>query len=371
LNAEKRAAPKVSVIIPVYNTAPYLHRCVASVVFQTLKDIEIILIDDGSTDGSLEILEEFARKDGRIRVITQPNSGCANARNKGLAVACAPYIGFVDSDDFIAPTMYETLYNAMTEHDVDFAVCGVYMFPLPGISESVLQGNIEYRKIRCDGKTTSRATFFSHNVEVWNKLFKKELLAKYNIMFESGYIYEDTTFSNCYWAVAHSAYYIKDWLYYYCLRDDSIIGLSRLRQMGMRGIDGLRLSDVYYSFLRRFNLFDENRLLFWDLFLNSVHCSYEWTEPEILRGHGIPLIKNFLKGKDIAYLTADKYAVLHCFARIGDEESLLTGEKRFLGCFRQKTYWHINDLSVTASFIFLTSPSPKNMRGYSARSTGG
>lgn len=100
--------PKVSVIVPVYNVEPYLRQCLDSIVSQTLKDIEIILIDDGSTDGSGEICDEYKREDHRIRVIHKVNEGLSAARNDGIDASTAPYIMFVDGDDWVEPEFCET-----------------------------------------------------------------------------------------------------------------------------------------------------------------------------------------------------------------------------------------------------------------------
>ena len=104
--------PYVSVIIPVYNTAPYLRQCLDSVCKQTLQNIEIICINDGSTDNSAEILQQYEEKDSRVCVITQENKGIAVARNIGLQYARGQYIGFVDSDDWIEPNMFALAYNS-------------------------------------------------------------------------------------------------------------------------------------------------------------------------------------------------------------------------------------------------------------------
>ena len=113
--------PKVSVIIPVYNVENYLRQCLDSVVNQTLSDIEIICVDDGSTDNSGKILDEYATKDSRIKVIHKENGGYGKAMNVGLDNAIGEYIGIVEPDDYIALDMYETLYNIAKEKDLDFS----------------------------------------------------------------------------------------------------------------------------------------------------------------------------------------------------------------------------------------------------------
>lgn len=115
--------PKVSIIVPVYNTEKYLHRCIDSILRQTLTDIEVILVDDGSFDSSGKICEEYARKDSRLRVIHQKNAGVAVARNTGLDIASGDYIAFVDSDDYIEPNMYQSMMQVANQYDCDVVLC--------------------------------------------------------------------------------------------------------------------------------------------------------------------------------------------------------------------------------------------------------
>ena len=118
--------PKVSIIIPVFNVENYLERCLKSVIAQTFKDIEIIIINDGSIDKSLEICKKFAESDKRIILINQKNSGVSAARNTGIDIATGKYLSFVDSDDFITPDMIEFLLTNLEEHDADISSCGMY-----------------------------------------------------------------------------------------------------------------------------------------------------------------------------------------------------------------------------------------------------
>ena len=117
--------PLISVIVPVYKVEAYLDRCVASLVAQTLEDIEIILVDDGSPDRCGEMCDEWAERDERIVVIHKLNGGLSDARNAGIAAARALYVGFVDSDDYADPTMYEVLLRNLLETDADISMCGV------------------------------------------------------------------------------------------------------------------------------------------------------------------------------------------------------------------------------------------------------
>ena len=119
------AQPKISVIIPVYNAENYLRKCLQSVCEQSLKDLEIICINDGSTDNSQEILERFAADDSRIRIIKQSNTGLSATRNKGIFLAKGEYLGFVDADDWINPDFYNTLYSAADNKNADVALGGI------------------------------------------------------------------------------------------------------------------------------------------------------------------------------------------------------------------------------------------------------
>ena len=118
--------PDISIIVPVYNVEMYVEKCVCSILEQTYPDFELILVDDGSTDRSGELCEELARRDARIRVIHKTNAGLSSARNTGIEAARGAYLGFVDSDDSIAPDMYETLYKNLVREQADVSICGIY-----------------------------------------------------------------------------------------------------------------------------------------------------------------------------------------------------------------------------------------------------
>ncbi len=122
------SSPKVSIIIPIYNSEKYIHQCIDSVLNQTLKDIEIILMDDGSSDNSSSICDIYARKDKRIKVIHKKNSGYGDNVNKGIQLATGEYIGIVEGDDFVEPDMYEKLYNNAHLNNTDITKCYFYFF---------------------------------------------------------------------------------------------------------------------------------------------------------------------------------------------------------------------------------------------------
>ena len=116
--------PKISIIVPIYNVEKYLPKCIDSIINQTLENIEIILVNDGSTDSCAEIIESYANKDNRIKVIHKKNGGQSSARNMGLDIAKGEYIGFVDSDDWLHYDMYENMYKSIKKVNSDLCVCG-------------------------------------------------------------------------------------------------------------------------------------------------------------------------------------------------------------------------------------------------------
>ena len=116
--------PKVSIIVPVYNVEKYLDRCMESLLNQTLKDIEIILVDDGSPDNCPQMCDDYAKKDSRVKVVHKANAGLGYARNSGLDVATGEYVAFVDSDDYVELDMYEQMYEASLNYQVQMVLCG-------------------------------------------------------------------------------------------------------------------------------------------------------------------------------------------------------------------------------------------------------
>lgn len=174
----------ISVIVPVYNIARDLPRCVDSVRNQSYGDLELILVDDGSTDGSGEICDGYARQDGRVRVLHQKNAGVSAARNAGVALAAGDYITFVDSDDYLELDIYEKMAKAMTEENLDIAACGFFYDDTPVQMfdrEEIVQVSPE-QAIR-DVITDQPDSVFCG--AVWNKLYRTEAL-KRQLVFDPG-----------------------------------------------------------------------------------------------------------------------------------------------------------------------------------------
>ncbi len=216
------ALPKISVVIPVYKVEKYLKRCLDSVINQTYKNIEIICIDDGSPDNCPAILDEYAKKDNRIKVVHQKNMGLSGARNAGIDLAKGEYIGFVDSDDYIAPDMYEKLYNALIKEDADISMCNftkVYEVDyLEVVKTSFVPAGVYSGKEKFEllANTNSWWVWIT-----WNKLYKKSVFN--NIKFPVGEIYEDFAIITDVFLSIHKLTVINDALYFYFQRVGSIM----------------------------------------------------------------------------------------------------------------------------------------------------
>lgn len=184
--------PLISIIIPVYNTGEYLVRCVNSVTAQTYKNIEIILVNDGSTDNSGVICDDIAKCDERITVIHKENGGLSSARNCGMRAASGNYFIFIDSDDYIEPNMCEVLYNAVIVDECDMAVCGINNIDENG--KPIEEMNEQCPLLRCimNGDDYRKALLRRGNwyyIVAWNKIYKKSVFE--NVEYPEGYIHED------------------------------------------------------------------------------------------------------------------------------------------------------------------------------------
>ncbi len=192
---------KISVVIPVYNTEKYLRQCIDSVVNQTFKDIEIICVDDGSTDNSLEILKEYQKNDSRLIILQQNHIGAGEARNKGIEVAKGKYIGFLDSDDWFEPDMLEKMHQRATKFDADMVVCSSKNYD---IETNTFINPSEYYPINLEMvpletpfnyKDCPDYIFNIFGVEPWRHLFLNELITKNNIKFQNLESCNDVAFS--------------------------------------------------------------------------------------------------------------------------------------------------------------------------------
>lgn len=220
--------PKVSIVVPIYNVEPYLRECVDSLLAQTLEDIEILLVDDGSPDRCGEIADEYTRKDSRIAVIHQKNAGLGPARNTGIAYATGEYVGFVDSDDWVNPAMFERLYTAATQCHADIVVGGhrdmvnggvyrVYQHPLAG---QVLKGADQIMPIRnrLFGHLPEDKEIEAFPMRVWTAIYKSTFLKENELHFKE-ILSEDIVFNLSAYSCADIITFISDTDYCYRMDD--------------------------------------------------------------------------------------------------------------------------------------------------------
>lgn len=221
---------KVSIIIPIYNVENYLKQCLDSVINQTLKEIEIICVEDCSTDNSLSILEEYAKSDSRIKAIkNEINKGLATVRNIAMAEATGEYIAFLDSDDYVDLSTYEKAYNLAKENDLD---CVLFKTSTVDDKTGEIKDNLDYFALK-PFEGFEKSVFnnkdtvdFTCNicVQVGSKLLRKEFLQKHNITFPDGLIFEDEPFFYNFYLNAEKISFLDENLYYYRVnREDSII----------------------------------------------------------------------------------------------------------------------------------------------------
>lgn len=204
--------PKVSIIVPVYNVEKYIKRCLQSLVDQSLEDIEIIVVNDGSKDKSEEIVKEFKKKYKNIVYVTKENGGLSSARNFGMIYAKGEYIAFLDSDDYVDKDMYKKMYEKAKETNSDYVECDFYwQYP-------------DHRKHDVGYRYKNKKEMFqSARVVAWNKLIKKELITNNNLKFPVGLFYEDVEFFYKLIPYINKFTFVEDPLIYYVQRESSIV----------------------------------------------------------------------------------------------------------------------------------------------------
>lgn len=203
----------VSVVVPVYKVEEYLDACVQSLVEQTHKELQIILVDDGSPDSCGDMCDEWAKKDDRITVIHKENGGLSDARNAGVKLATGSFIYFVDSDDTLANNAIEKAVSSIIKYDADVVISTHKSVDNSG-EVKVLTGDEMFQQI-----------FRNWCWEAWGKLYKASLVAV--MSFQKGKIYEDIAYTPYVMLKAKKAVYIDDGAYHYTIRDDSIMGKSK------------------------------------------------------------------------------------------------------------------------------------------------
>lgn len=217
---------KISVIVPCHNVEKYLPKCLESLIGQTFCDIDIVAVENCSTDSTLEILRQYAAKDSRIKVLTADIPSLQNARNVGIKASSGKYIMFCDSDDWFSPDMCEVMYKAITESGADVACCNVTLEYAEDLSEKEnrLRDYTDYLKLKKSGlhKLNNRL-IMKTNVVVWNKIMRRDIVEKILPFYKTVRVHEDNLLWYLYSLNANSIFYVKNHLYHYLLRTGSIM----------------------------------------------------------------------------------------------------------------------------------------------------
>lgn len=224
--------PLISVIVPIYNVEKYLARCVDSIVNQTYKNLEIILVDDGSPDLCPQMCDDYAEKDSRIKAVHKKNGGLSDARNAGMAVATGEYISFIDSDDYVSDDFFECLLDVMNKENSDIAECSVVKFyednRFDEFNDDLLENTYDAQDAM--SALIAENPFHQH---VWNKLYKTELVK--DIPYAVGKLNEDEFWTYQVFGRASKVAKLNKTMYYYFQRSSSIMGVG----YNMRRLDAL------------------------------------------------------------------------------------------------------------------------------------
>ena len=214
---------KLSIIVPVYGVEKYIDKCLNSLVKQSLKEIEIIVVNDGTKDNSQKIIDKYVKKyPDKIKSYIKENGGQGSARNYGLEKANGEYIGYVDSDDFVEKDMYKKLYNKAKENNYDIVVCGNY-----NVSEDYQNKNID---TFINNYNTDLENIFFGKMAVWNKIYKRDILIKNKLEFKEKVWYEDLAFTLKAIMNSNTFAFIDEPLYDYLIREGSTMNNSNVQR---------------------------------------------------------------------------------------------------------------------------------------------
>lgn len=251
----------ISVIVPIYKVEEYLERCINSILDQTYKNLDIILVDDGSPDECPNICEEYAKKDDRIKVIHKKNGGLSDARNYGINIAIGQYISFVDSDDYIDKNMYQDMINELRKNNADIVSCAINNV----YSDRIESSQIE--EIIYDTESALKNLILGRNLDqtVWNKLYKKDVIN--GILFEKGKINEDDFWTYQVFANSKKIITVNKPLYNYIHRESSIMGQG----YSEKNLNGLEARYNQYKFIEKnypeLSLIAKKSVFFYAMFL--------------------------------------------------------------------------------------------------------
>ena len=323
----------ISIIIPVYNVEKYLSRCLDTVLAQSFEgDLEIICVNDGSTDASPEILQAYAKFDQRIRIINKENGGLSSARNVGISAANGEYILFVDSDDWISTNTVEVLYKNAVENNSDVVLFG-YVKANSDLSPKTFMGVPECQQFgvfNADSVPESMLKLFP--VSVWSKFYKADFLEGNNITFYENIIYEDVPFWAEVFTQAKAISYVNEPLYFYRENREGQI----TKQIGESVFDIIKCYEVVENAYKTHNLWEKYKHSIQMLMMLDFMSKYYIVKPE-LRQELFNTYKSLNKNIDYDYFKTQKlynFETIACerFEKLnnstfGEFEKYLKGER--------------------------------------------
>lgn len=249
--------PKVSLIIPVYNVQDYIEKCMDSVVNQTIDDMEIIIVNDGSKDQSKQKIERYLEKYPKIKYLEKENGGLSDARNYGLKFATGEYVAFLDSDDYVEKNTYEEMYNLAKKEKSDMVECD-FIWEYPNrIREDI--GSLYSSKKEMIEKA---------RVVAWNKLIKREIIEKTNLQFPVGLRYEDVEFFYKIVPYINKVSFVKKCLIHYVQRGDSIANTQNIRTKEI-----FKVLDNVITYYKENNLYNEYEQELEYIYVRFLLCS--------------------------------------------------------------------------------------------------
>lgn len=264
IKGDKMQNPIISVIVPVYNVRDYLKKCLDSILSQTFSDFELICVNDGSTDGSRKILEEYKKRDNRIIIVDKENGGLSSARNEGMKAAKGKFFSFIDSDDWVDKTMLEKLYKSIDDNNSDIAICAVHQFDE---NKQQIDDSNPYYTLEFFDKTFDNRAFSYKDtkpfimdvcVMAWNKLYRRSLIEQCSAKFPEGLIFEDGPFFFSIFFKTQRISIVRDFLYYYRInRKNSII-----QKAGKKFIDVIDVTEMMFNKIKDLEDFDEFKYTF-------------------------------------------------------------------------------------------------------------
>lgn len=249
--------PKVSLIIPVYNVQDYIEKCLDSIVNQTIDDMEIIIVNDGSKDQSKQKIENYLEKYPKIKYLEKENGGLSDARNYGLKFATGEYVAFLDSDDYVEKNTYEEMYNLAKKEKSDMVECD-FIWEYPNkIREDI---GVLY--------SSKKEMIEKARVVAWNKLIKREIIEKTNLQFPVGLRYEDVEFFYKMVPYISKVSFVKKCLIHYVQRGDSIANTQNIRTKEI-----FKVLDNVIKYYKENNLYNEYKQELEYIYVRFLLCS--------------------------------------------------------------------------------------------------